>query len=234
MYALHTLYNIIGSGPEYFSPYPDGARGLTMGDIPDDTKTKLDDPEVWVDEYGDLLYRYALSRVKEPALAEDLVQETFLAALKARQNFRGRSSVRTWLIAILKHKIVDHIRKKVREKASDNIEYLFDAVALESDDAIFNSRGVWKIPPAKWSANPTKLYEQKEFIDILYHCLGELSERQAKAFMMREIDGLKTDEICKTLNISATNSWVIIYRARMLLRQCLETRWLDSENRELS
>ena len=203
-----------------------------MPDITDDTKAKLDEPEVWVDEYGDYLYRYALSRIRDPATAEDLVQETFLAALKARRNFRGRSSARTCLTAILKHKIVDHIRKKVREQASDNIESLFDTAALESDDAIFNARGDWKTPPAKWSANPTSLYEQKEFIDILYHCLGELPERQAKAFMMRELDGLKTDEICKTLNISATNSWVIIYRARMLLRQCLEINWLDGENRD--
>jgi RNA polymerase sigma-70 factor (ECF subfamily) len=204
--------------------------GLTMSDFPAEAKAKLDSPEVWVDEYGDFLYRYALSRVKDPSTAEDLVQETFLAALKARRNFRGRSSARTWLIAILKHKIVDHIRKKVREQASDKIESLFDAAVYDSDDAIFNGRGDWKTPPAKWAANPTKLYEQKEFIDILYLCLGELPERQAKAFMMREIDGLSTDEICKALNISATNSWVILYRARMLLRQCLEIKWLGTDN----
>jgi RNA polymerase sigma-70 factor, ECF subfamily len=204
--------------------------GLTMSDFPAEAKAKLDSPEVWVDEYGDFLYRYALSRVKDPSTAEDLVQETFLAALKARRNFRGRSSARTWLIAILKHKIVDHIRKKVREQASDKIESLFDAAVYDSDDAIFNGRGDWKTPPAKWAVNPTKLYEQKEFIDILYRCLGELPERQAKVFMMREIDGLSTDEICKALNISATNSWVILYRARLLLRQCLEIKWLGTEN----
>ena len=78
-------------------------------------KTPIDNPENWVDEYGDYLYRYALSRVKDPIIAEDLVQETFLAALKARHNFQGRSTARTWMIAILKHKIVDYIRQKVRE-----------------------------------------------------------------------------------------------------------------------
>ena len=201
-----------------------------MSDIPTDTKAILENPEIWVDKYGDLLYRYALSRIKDPSTAEDLVQETFLAALKARQTFRGRSSARTWLIAILKHKIVDHIRKRVREQSSDKIESLFDAAVHESDNTIFNARGAWKTHPAKWTVNPKKVYEQKEFIDILYRCLGELPERQAKAFMMREIDGLNTDEICKTLNVSATNSWVILYRARMLLRQCLEIKWLDNES----
>ena len=115
MYALHTLKFIIGPVLENFSPYSDSAPGLTMSDIPTDTKAILDKPETWVDKYGDLLYRYALSRIKDPSTAEDLVQETFLAALKARRTFRGRSSARTWLIAILKHKIVDHIRKRVRE-----------------------------------------------------------------------------------------------------------------------
>jgi len=192
-------------------------------------KAQIDNPENWVDEYGDFLYRYALARVKDPSSAEDLVQETFLAALKARPNFQGRSTLRTWLIAILKHKIVDHIRKKVREQTSDKVEAIFDAAANDSGDAGFNGRGHWNNPPGKWAVNPTKLYEQKEFIDILYHCLGELPQRQAKAFMMREIDGLSTDEICKALGISATNSWVIVYRARLLLRQCLEIKWLGTD-----
>ncbi len=194
-----------------------------------ETVSPIDSPATWVDEYGDFLYRYALSRVKNPGIAEDLVQETFLAALKARRNFQGRSTARTWLIAILKHKIVDYIRKKVREQPSDKVESLLDAAANESAHTGFSSRGGWKNPPANWGANPTELYEQKEFMDILYHCLGELPERQAQAFMLREIDGLTTDEICKALDISATNSWVILYRARMQLRQCLENNWLESE-----
>ena len=193
-------------------------------------KTQIDDPESWVDHYGDFLYRFALSRIKDPSVAEDLVQETFLAALKARRNFRGRSTARTWLIAILKHKIVDHIRKRVREQASDKVESMSDATANDSVGAGFHNGGDWQIRPAKWSINPTKLYEQKEFVNVLYSCLGELPERQAKAFMMREIDGLSTDEICKALSISATNSWVMLYRARTWLRQCLENKWLDTKS----
>jgi RNA polymerase sigma-70 factor (ECF subfamily) len=202
----------------------------TMSKNSSTIEAQIDNPENWVDAYGDFLYRYALSRVKDPSIAEDLVQETFLAALKARQNFQGRSTARTWMIAILKHKIVDYIRKKVREPASDKVESLSDAAANDSAAGGFDRDGEWKDRPAEWAVNPTKLYEQKEFFDILYRCLGELPARQAKAFMMREIDGLSTDEICKALGISATNSWVILYRARMLLRQCLEIKWLSTDN----
>jgi len=189
----------------------------------------MDNPETWVDEYGDFLYRYALSRVKDPSIAEDLVQETFLAALKARQNFQGRSTARTWMIAILKHKIVDYIRKKVREPASDKVESLSDAAAIDSVDGSFARDGEWKDRPAEWAINPGKIYEQKEFFDVLYHCLAELPGRLAEAFMLREMDGLSTAEVCKVLDITATNSWVMLYRARMSLRRCLENKWLGAE-----
>lgn len=192
--------------------------------------SRLDDPESWVDRYGDLLYRFALSRVKDPSIAEDLVQETFLAALKSRASFQGRSSARTWLIAILKHKIVDHIRKRVREPASDKVESLSDALANDPAEGTFRDSGEWLNRPAKWDVDPMKVFEQKEFMAILYRCLADLPQRQADAFMMRELDGLSTEEICKALNISATNSWVILYRARMWLRQCIENNWLDDKS----
>ena len=184
----------------------------------------IDDPESWVDHYGDFLYRFALSRVRDPAVAEDLVQETFLAALRAREGFKGRSAGRTWLIAILKHKIVDYIRKKFREPPTDKIETLIDMM-----DADFNDGGKWQVRPHKWVINPGKIYEQKEFFDVLYHCLAELPGRLAEAFMLREMDGLSTAEVCKALDITATNSWVMLYRARMSLRRCLENKWLGEE-----
>jgi RNA polymerase sigma-70 factor (ECF subfamily) len=185
----------------------------------------IDDPESWVDHYGDFLYRFALSRVKDPAVAEDLVQETFLAALRARESFKGRSAGRTWLIAILKHKIVDYIRKKIREPSSDKIEVLTDQT-----DPDFNEQGEWQLRPSKWAVNPGRIYEQKEFLDVLYRCLAGVPERLAEAFMMREMDGLSTAEVCKALNITATNSWVMLYRARMSLRRCLEDSWLGAEH----
>jgi RNA polymerase sigma-70 factor (ECF subfamily) len=189
---------------------------------------RIDDPSSWFDLYGDHLYRFALSRVKEPDVAEDLVQETFLAALKSQSNFQGRSTARTWLVAILKHKIVDYIRKKVREQVSDIVELLSDAAESDSVEGHFKGNGKWRHRPDKWAINPMKIYEQKEFMDVLYRCLSDLPGRQADAFMMREIDGFSTEEICKALNISATNSWVILYRARMWLRQCIENNWLSN------
>jgi len=192
--------------------------------------SQIENPESWVDQYGDFLYRFTLYRVKDPSIAEDLVQETFLAALKARKNFQGRSTARTWLIGILKHKIVDHIRKRVREQTSDKVESMLNAAANDPVDTSFNDEGDWRVRPSKWAVDPMKLYEQKEFMDVLYQCLGELPERQAEAFMMREIDGFSTEEICKVMNISATNSWVMLYRARMWLRRCLENNWLNIEH----
>ena len=185
--------------------------------------TGIERPESWVDSYGDFLYRFALSRVKDPSVAEDLVQETFLAALRARENFKGRSAGRTWLAAILKHKIVDHIRKKIREPSTNKIETLTD-----TSEPDFDERGEWNIQPGKWAVNPGNLYEQKEFLDVLYRCLAELPERLAEAFIKREMDGLSTEEVCKELGITATNSWVMLYRARMSLRRCLENKWLNS------
>ena len=181
-----------------------------------------DETESWVDRYGEILYRFALVRVKDPGVAEDLVQETFLAALRGRENFQGRSSLKSWLVAILKHKIVDHIRKSVKEKVLENFDSLADQVETTFDD-----QGKWKFRRENWAVNPLKLYQQKEFMDILYRCLAQLRGRQAEVFMLREIDGLSTEEICKELNITATNSWVILYRARMGLRGCLEENWID-------
>ena len=186
-------------------------------------KHSIPDPEVWVEEYGDSLYRFALSRIKDPAVAEELVQETFLAALRSRENFKGRSSGKTWMIAILKHKIIDHLRKKNPEESIEDIERFPDTT-----DDLFNDRGGWQVHPDEWRTTPGKMYEQKEFLDVFYQCLSGLPERLANTFMLREMDGLSTEEICKMLDISATNCWVILYRARMQLRRCLEINWTEA------
>jgi len=185
-------------------------------------------PETWVDRYGDYLYRFALSRVKDPGVAEDLVQETFLAALRGLQNFKRRSSGHTWLTAILKHKIVDFLRKKHREQVIEDIE-----TVSESTDGFFKNSGSWRIRPAKWDINPDKIFEQHEFMDVLLKCLAQLPERLARAFMLREMEGLSTEEICKSMQISATNSWVMLYRARTYLRRCLEINWFDKPTGEV-
>lgn len=180
------------------------------------------DPRLWVDRYGDYLYRFALARVFDRTAAEDVVQETFVSALRSMKNFRGHSSEKTWLTSILKHKILDHFRKKRRDKTQGQFETVQDEI-----QQLFDEKGKWKEGPAKWKTNPKALLEQKEFLKILYTCLEELSKRLAQAFVLREMDGLSTEEICNVLNISATNCWVILYRARTLLRQCLEVNWFE-------
>ena len=185
------------------------------------------DPERWVDQYGDYLFRFALSRLPDSAVAEDLVQETFLAALHARENFKGRSSVTTWLTGILKHKIIDHFRKESREQPVEDVE----PFAASLDD-LFDEKGKWKIGPSKWTVSPLELYEQKEFWRILALCLSELSDRLARIFTLRELEELSTKEICKVFDISATNCWVMLYRARMLLRGCLEIKWFSPKTYE--
>jgi RNA polymerase sigma-70 factor (ECF subfamily) len=178
------------------------------------------DPSVWVDQYGDYLFRYAMLRLRDRPAAEDLVQETFLAALKNRESFAGGSSETTWLVGILKHKIADHFRRQARESPAEDGD-----LREQPDPSPFDRSGHWESGPADWGGNPADLFRQKEFLEQFTECLSGLSPNQANAFTLREIDGADTGEICKVLNVTETNLWVILHRARMLLRRCLETRW---------
>lgn len=183
----------------------------------------MTNPDQWLDEYGDKLYRYALMRVRDAAIAEDLVQETFLAALKARSNFKQQSSEQTWLIGILKHKIIDYIRKDSRESLLDSDS----ALDRELTESYFDQHGHWKMMLSAWP-EPDKSLEQHQFWLILQECIDQLPKKMASAFVMREIDGLSNSEICKILNISTTNNlWVTLSRTRVRMRQCLETRWFS-------
>ena len=182
-----------------------------------------EDPAVWVDRYGDSLFRFALSRVNDPAVAEDLVQETFLAALKNRGRYQGRSKVRTWMMAILKHKIVDYYRKRSREHRVESVDTGSDAF-----NARFTARGTWQHPPAKWAASPEKTVESKAFMDAFYQCLSALPERLARIFQLREIDGVSGQALCDEMDVTPSNSWVMLHRARMRLRECLEANWFEA------
>lgn len=187
------------------------------------------DPADWIDLYGDFLFRYAVARVRDPHHAEDLVQETLLAALQSRDNFESRSSERTWLVGILKHKIIDYFRKAQREESAGK-----DASPKSVAEGAFRHNGRWKIGPAEWKHDSSTLLEKKEFWEILRDCLAELPARPAEAFMLREIEALSTGEICKVLNVSTTNLWVILYRARFRLRECLEINWFGKKRKEES
>lgn len=176
--------------------------------------------EAWVDEHGDVLFRYALWRVRDRHVAEDLVQETFLAALRSSQSFRGESSERTWLIGILRHKVVDHQRKDGRESP------LAELADSDSElDAQFGKRGGWKTRPGDWRVDPEALLERAEFWAVFDDCLEALPPRLAEAFSLRVMAEVETDEVCKVLGITSTNIWVILHRARGRLRACLEANW---------
>lgn len=180
------------------------------------------DPERWVDLYGNDMYRYALARVPDAETAQDLVQEALAAAVSAFKRFKGQSSLKTWLIAILKRKIVDYYRRpSTREMPQDA-----EAVTLHTQQ-IFDETGHWRIKPQEWRFNPSAAYEQKEFMEVLYRCLGKLSSRLAEIFMLREFEELDTQAICRQMEISESNCWVMLYRARMQLRTCLEIDWFQ-------
>lgn len=176
----------------------------------------------WLNEHGDYLYRFALARLRDPHQAEDVVQETFLAAIK-KPDFAGQSAPRTWLTGILKHKIIDVMRKNVREIAASDLMVDEDA----NMDEFFDETGHWAEPPLAWDM-PESALEQQQFLDILQTCINKLPAKLAQLFLMRDVHDTDNEEICKELNITTTNAWVMLYRARMGLRKCLEINWLGA------
>ncbi|HKW80151.1 MAG TPA: sigma-70 family RNA polymerase sigma factor [Casimicrobiaceae bacterium] len=167
------------------------------------------------------LLRVAVLQLRNAETAEDVVQDTIVAALQGAAGFSGRSSVKTWLTGILKHKIVDVIRRKSREPT---IAGLDEETRIDDFDALFDESGHWENPPADWG-DPEAAVSQREFFDVVEFCLDKLPPNTARVFMMREVMELSGDEICKELAITSTNLWVILYRARMALRQCLQQHW---------
>jgi len=193
----------------------------------------MSDPENWVDNYADYLYGFALTRLREKRLAEDMVQETFLAALKSRHNFAGHSSEKTWLVGILKNKIIDHFRKSHREIRAEDIETI-----QSSDDTDFetggNKAGQWLVNkrPANWMIDTSNPAEIGEFWEFLRLCLSQAPKQIADIFVLREIDGLDNKEICNKIGVNPTNLRVMLHRARKQLRRCLEINWINKNNKE--
>jgi RNA polymerase sigma-70 factor (ECF subfamily) len=184
------------------------------------------DPGVWVDEHGDYLFRYAIVRLRDEALAEDAVQETLLSAIQAIKSYGGKSTERTWLVGILKHKIIDHFRKHSREvplEPSDTDLSEFDPL-FERDDEFKNHWNDY-LSPRIWRRSPDEALQENEFFGVLQNCMGKLPERVASVFALREMNGLDTDEICEILSLSSSNFWVMMHRARMALRRCIEINW---------
>lgn len=185
-----------------------------------DASTPQHDPETWVELYGDYLYRYALLRLRDHAAAQDAVQEALLAGVKGLSRFDGRVDVKYWLRGILKNKIVDHIRKASREQP---VEDLGD---YELPDSIkMKWFGIPTSRPQPWEFDIHQAFDRQEFWAIFEECVQGLSGVSRRAFILKELEGCSTEEICKVLNVTPNNVWVMVHRARGALKKCLETKW---------
>lgn len=186
---------------------------------------ELTSPERWLEDHGDALFGFAYLRLRDRDAAEDLVQETLLAAWRARESFAGGSSERTWLIGILKHKLTDHWRRSSRRPQAPT-SLPVDADGPDPLEQIFDSadNDHWRVAPSPWN-NPDAALEQQQFWRIFTDCIAALPAAQAQAFCLCELDGLEGQEACKVLAVAPTNLWVMLHRARLRLRQCLENHW---------
>jgi RNA polymerase sigma-70 factor (ECF subfamily) len=187
------------------------------------TSSAADAPEQWLDQHGAALYRYALVRTRDPHKAEEAVQETLLAALEARDRFSGNAAVRTWLIGILKHKLMDQFRREAREQP------LEEDLAMEIPDEsrindMFAPDGHWRERLADWG-DPEDALRQNQFLLVLQRCLDLLPKRLARLFLLREVHEESSEDICRDLAITPANLWTMLYRTRLGLRQCLEQSW---------
>jgi len=188
-------------------------------------------PEHWVEKYGDVLFGFATSRVRDRTIAQDLVQETFLAAIKARESFVGRSSERAWLFGILRNKLIDHYRLQDREVPLADLDS-----PLPEERGAFGTSGLGKngwangIAPKAWET-PEEILVSKEFQEMLKCCLSRLPDKVAQVFVLREIDGASSEKTCKDLGVSPNHVWVMLHRARMGLRRCLEVHWFGNQRK---
>lgn len=187
-----------------------------------ETDKHLLNPEKWVSLHADYLFNYTISRLNNRDLAKDLVQDTFFSALKAKNDFQGKASERTWLIAILKRKIVDHYRKinSIKGRAEVRMNFYEDG----------DREGEWleERAPTDWSGEIEKKIENQELAVVLEKCIANLPEKYAMVFRMKTIHQIETEDICKELGITSSNLWVIIHRARTQLRKCMEDNWFKN------
>ncbi len=172
----------------------------------------------WVDEHADALYRFALSRVKDEHAIEDVLQETFLAALRGQHSFQGNAKVRTWLIAILRLKIIDYYRHQAKQRAAQREQ------AAQLEEREFRAKAL-----TAWNCEPTNTLESDEFWSTFRTCLEKLPSSLARAFMLREMDGCSPGTICEILNITSENLAVRMFRARTALRDCLDKHWFSQD-----
>lgn len=178
------------------------------------------EPSQWVDRYGDYLFRYAYSRLRDTAASEEVVQETFLAGVRYSQQYSGQGAERAWLLGILKRKIIDHVRARQKHAASSGYEDENDLTAQ-----FFDGTGNWKPGILGWAPAPDEKVEMDELWNVVKDCLSHLPKGQADVFMLSVIEGLDSAEICKELEISPSNFWVRMHRARLGLANCVSQKW---------
>jgi RNA polymerase sigma-70 factor (TIGR02943 family) len=184
-------------------------------------------PQNWTSSFGDELFGYAYNKTGQVSVAEDLVQETFLAGLKSVQSFRGQCSERSWLFSILKFKIADYYRK-----ASTKYEVNSQFLLFENDEAsndYFTADGSWGEgkSPTEWTVESFDALENKELRDALNYCIDQLKEQQKQLVLLKLVEEVPTEQVCKELSISPTNYWVLMHRAKLQLRACLENNWIN-------
>ena len=181
------------------------------------------DPSQWVDKYGDYLFRYAYSRLRETDAAEEVVQETFFAGIRFQNQFSGRGSERAWLLGILKRKIVDFVRLRSRYGQTNAPEDEHDP-----SGQLFDEKGNWRHGVISWSSAPEKSVEYRELWEVLQGCLNHLPRGQADVFVLSVMEDMDADEICRELEISPTNLYVRLHRARLGLAKCINARWFGA------
>lgn len=183
----------------------------------DETRPSLD-PKRWLEDHSSDLFRFALTRLENPELAEELVQETFAAGIQAMEQYSGSGEPGAWLMGILRRKIIDHYRRKAR-RATRNIE---DNEAIANH--VYDSKGNWQSFPKMFGRRPSYQLENEEIWEAFHQCIEELPRKQAEAFELREIEDRTTAEVCRELGISQSNLWVMLHRARNRLANCLGRR----------
>lgn len=176
-------------------------------------------PDKWISNYGDYLLNYTVVRVDGREIAKDLVQETFFAALKSMKNFKGQASERTWLISILKRKIIDHYRKINSKKGKAEVRMNF----ASSDEGESNWLETRVSDP--FASNAENKLENNELGVAIHECLEKLPEKQRSIFKMKTINGFDTEAICNKFGITSSNLWVIIHRARTSMATCMQDNW---------
>jgi RNA polymerase sigma-70 factor (ECF subfamily) len=180
-------------------------------------------------DHRDYLLRFARLQLRNEAWAEDAVSETVLAALAKPQSFANRSQLKTWLIGILKHKVIDALRQHRREVGGRDQTDDDDADADPLDYLGFKADGHFSQAPADWG-NPEQQFSSRQFFEVLEACAGKLPAAQGRLFLMREWLDLSSEEICKELSLTPTNFYVQLHRARLRLRECLELNWFAKPN----